>query len=139
MNGIKWDESMSVGVNQFDKDHAHLFELLNQIYTASLDDNHAINLESVVDDLIYYANHHFIAEELVLKNSGYLGLPAQEIEHDNFVFRVLEFKRDLINDNKTPATKLIWFLGNWLLHHIMEVDKKYTAHLSKMDISQLNH
>jgi hemerythrin-like metal-binding protein len=130
---------MSVGVKQFDKDHARLFELLNRLYTASTYDNHTVNLESIVDELISYANHHFIAEELVLKKSGYPDLPAQEMEHEQFVFRVLEFKRDLINGNKTPTSNMIWFLGNWLLHHIMEVDKKYTAHLSKMEISHLNH
>jgi hemerythrin len=141
MTGINWDKSLTVGVKQFDNDHAHLFELLNKIYTASTDDNRSVNLETIVDELLRYANYHFRAEELLLKNSGYPDLPVQEKEHEHFVFRVLEFKRDLVSGNSPPTTSLVWFLGNWLLHHIMEVDKKYSAHLSQnsMDASQLSH
>jgi hemerythrin len=138
MNSIKWNKSLSVGVKQFDKDHAHLFDLLDKIYTASADNNYAAKLGPIIDDLIDYANYHFTSEEFLLKESDYPELASQEIEHEHFIFRALEFKRDLINGNKPPATTLIWFLGNWLLHHIMDVDKKYCQHLKSVDISKLN-
>jgi hemerythrin-like metal-binding protein len=138
MNSIKWNESLSVGLKQFDKDHAHLFDILDRIYTVSMGNNHATGLEPIIDELIDYANYHFTSEEHLLKVSDYPELASQEIEHEHFIFRALEFKRDLINGNNPSATILIWFLGNWLLHHIMDVDKKYCQHLKSVDMSKLN-
>ncbi len=138
MTSIQWDNSLTVGIKQFDKDHARLFELLDKIYTVTTDDNYAAKLEPIVNELIDYANYHFTSEELLLKLSDYPDLSSQEIEHEHFILRVLEFKRDLINGSNPPATTLIWFLGNWLLHHIMDVDKKYSQHLKTVDISKLN-
>jgi len=129
MFSIKWNECLTVGVKQFDEHHKHLFELLNKIHTSFINNNRQDDAEDIVDELIAYSNYHFTAEEELLGERRYFDLSSQEREHQYFTQKVHEFKPDINSGKKIYPIELLWFLGNWLLHHIMEEDKQYSAHL----------
>jgi hemerythrin len=126
---IDWNEGLTVGVKQFDEHHKYLFELLNKIHISFDDNGQQDDSEAIIDELIAYSTYHFAAEEGLLSEHNYFDLLSQEKEHKYFTLKVLEFKRDIISGKNIYSTELLWFLGNWLLHHIMETDKKYSAQL----------
>lgn len=129
MFSIEWNESLTVGVKQFDEHHKHLFGLLNKIHVSFMDNSQQDDSEAIIDELIAYSTYHFAAEEGLLGERNYFDLSSQEKEHEYFTLKVLEFKHDLISGKKIYPIELLWFLGNWLLQHIMVVDKRYSAHL----------
>jgi len=92
-------------------------------------DSRQDELEAVINELIAYTSYHFTAEEHLLGARNHADLSLQEKEHEYFTLKVLEFKRDTLNGKMTNSTELLWFLGNWLLHHVMDVDKRYSTHL----------
>ena len=129
MYSIDWNESLTVGVKQFDEHHKYLFDLLNRIHASFWDENRQDDSEAIIDELIAYSAYHFEAEESLLSKLNYDGLSLQEREHRYFTQKVHEFKQDAISGRKVYPIELLWFLGNWLLQHIMEADKRYSAHV----------
>jgi hemerythrin-like metal-binding protein len=85
------------------------------------------SLDSIVDELVSYSNYHFTAEEQHMRDIGYKDIDKQIIEHKEFTQKTLQLKQ-VIDKNDIEHTKeLIVFLGSWILHHVMEDDKKYSA------------
>ena len=130
MDSFEWNDDCSVGVQQIDEHHKHLFNLLQNIYLSCTNKNQADGSEAVISELVDYATYHFATEERLMKESNYVDLPAHEMEHQRFIERVSEFQHDLITGKKVYSIELIGFLGNWLIHHIMEIDKKLGFHLN---------
>jgi len=129
MFSIEWNESLTVGVKKFDDHHKHLFDILNKIHKSIKDNNQQDDSVAIIDELFAYSTYHFAAEESLLSERNYFDLSSQEREHEYFILKVLEFKSYLRSGKKINSIDLLWFLGNWLLQHIMVVDKRYSTHL----------
>jgi hemerythrin-like metal-binding protein len=85
------------------------------------------SLDLIVDELVSYSNYHFTAEEQHMRDIGYKDIEKQIIEHKEFTKKTLQLKQ-VIDKNDIEHTKeLIVFLGSWILHHVMEDDKKYSV------------
>lgn len=72
-----------------------------------------------------YINYHFTAEERHMKNIGYKDIDKHIIEHRGFTQRILQLKQAADKDECETTKELIALLGDWLLHHIIEEDKKF--------------
>jgi hemerythrin len=134
MDCIEWNDNCSVRVQQIDEHHKHLFVLLKNAYLSCTNKDQLDGSERVIDELVDYATYHFATEERLMKQTGYYDEAAHVMEHQRFIQRVHEFQHDLVNDKKVYSIELIGFLGNWLLHHIMEIDKKLGLYLNTSGI-----
>jgi len=78
--------------------------------------------------LLAYADYHFKAEEQYMRQIEYFEIDDHAEMHNNFIFKMNEFER-IQEPNQMELTKeLIIFIGKWLLHHVLEEDKKYALH-----------
>lgn len=134
MGCIEWTDDCSVGVHQFDEHHRHLFGLLRKVYLSCDHKDQTDNSATIVDELADYATYHFAAEERLMDATGYFDAAAHKLEHHWFGQRVADLQHDLMKDKKVYLIELIGFLGNWLIHHIREVDKKLGLYLNGVDI-----
>ncbi|HEX9022495.1 MAG TPA: bacteriohemerythrin [Geobacteraceae bacterium] len=134
MERISWTDDCSVGVRQLDEHHKHLFELLHSIGLACDRKGQPGNVEAIIHELADYATYHFAAEERLMDATGYYDSAAHKMEHQRFVRKVADFQRDLSEGRNMRTIELISFLGNWLIHHIMEVDKKLGLYLNIVNI-----
>lgn len=111
------------GITEIDKEHAHLFQLLNETDAAL----HAENADvaaitgSLLQELYQYAMEHFSHEEAYMRKINDPELNRQVKEHDAF--------REKINSCLTSgeftsatATELLTFLAKWLYRHILGSD-----------------
>jgi len=134
MGAFRWNNDCSVGVQQIDEHHKHLFELLQNVYESCTNKDQTDGAETIVTELVDYATYHFATEERLMKATGYFDSAAHGMEHQRFIERVSEFQHDLTKGKKVYSIELIGFLGNWLIHHIMEVDRKLGLHLNTSGI-----
>jgi hemerythrin-like metal-binding protein len=81
-------------------------------------------LDPIVEELVSYSEYHFSAEEQYMRTIGYKDLDKQIVEHKAFTDRALHLRQVADKDDFELTKELIVFLGNWLLHHVMEEDKK---------------
>lgn len=102
-----------------------MIEILNRLYANCMVNNRANCLDPIVEELVSYSDYHFSAEEQYMKSIEYKGIDNHMLEHVAFTQRVPHLQLIANKDDFELKKELIVFLGNWLLHHAMEEDKKY--------------
>ncbi len=122
-----WKEDYSVAVTELDRHHRELFDIVNRIYSCCVSPDGLDGVSAMIDDLAAYSKYHFAAEEQHMKNIRFKGLESHQAMHLEFSTRI-EMMRLSEADNRLDTTReLIVYLGNWLLHHVLEEDKGYVT------------
>ncbi len=127
---IRWDDGMSVGVEDLDNDHRVLIDLINQL--AAADARHdRIILEAVFDELLDYTVFHFEKEEGYMARAGYPGLAGHRKLHADLTAEVVAIRRRLLHtDQDTLGDDVLAFLSRWLQDHILCSDAGYRPYLN---------
>jgi hemerythrin-like metal-binding protein len=125
MNPFKWKDSFSVGIKEMDDQHKDFFDILNRLGETAGGNKGMEVVGPVLRQLDEYSRHHFAEEENWLKIVGYPGLQYQKKQHEFFISQVTELQDKFSKgDSKIPMSTLE-FLRDWLLNHILDIDKKY--------------
>lgn len=111
-----------------DKEHETLFKLVRQTYDLVHDEfcvDKFDNIVAILEELRNYTIKHFADEERYMKSINYDGLAEQVAAHTAFVEQLNNLDLDEIDrDQEGALDDLIKFLLNWLVQHILKVDKK---------------
>ena len=122
-----WYKTYSVNNVELDNHHKALFDIINRLHDNCFDKDKLNCLDPIVEELASYSNYHFSAEEQYMRNIGYKDIEKHIIEHRAFRQRTLRLQQ-IVNKNDFEQTKeLIVFLGNWICHHVLEEDKKFSV------------
>ncbi len=121
-------EEYFTGIELIDNQHKRLFEIADALY--ELMKNEFIpdkydNICAALEELKEYAYYHFSAEEAYMESIGYAYKFEQKVEHDAFLKKIAEVELTDIDENqKIVIFDMLRFLNDWLVHHILEKDKK---------------
>jgi hemerythrin len=127
MELFTWYSKYSVNNEELDEHHRTLFDIFNRLYDQCFDRNMTNCIGPIIEELKSYSNYHFLAEEKLMKETGFPEIDIHINKHRDFTIKTLQLQQ-LVGNNEPEATReLIIFLGTWLLHHVMEEDKKYSA------------
>jgi hemerythrin len=115
------------GIKLIDDEHRELFRIANEAYEVLSNDFIADkfdNIVALIKRLKDYTAKHFADEEAYMESIQYKRMFTQKIEHTAFIEKLDELDLDQIDENQADAlVEMIEFLGNWLIHHILEKDK----------------
>lgn len=122
-----FDDTFKTGISLIDEEHEKLFDIIGQVHTTIqaelLHDKYDAILD-ILDELKEYTRVHFADEENYMREIGYEGLAQQEILHQKFIDKLNELDLDDVDDNQeTYLYDFLGFLQNWLVNHILKVDK----------------
>lgn len=131
---IEWKDEYSVKVDIVDIQHKRLFEILNQFYEDIIAIRGQDSIKKVVNDLSEYAVIHFKTEEDIMKKIDYPEYKMHKKEHETFVNKVIELQTKLQNGAFVLSIEVLNFLKDWLINHILKVDKMYTEYFNKHGI-----
>jgi len=129
---MKWNNNFSVGNDVIDNQHKLLLKSIEDFHTACK--NHSTD-EAIVNTLKFLAKYtvnHFKDEEKYMADNGYPKLADHKIIHSNFVNEV----KDIIAKVNREGIKLSLVmelnkkLNDWLINHIMKVDKEYQTYIA---------
>jgi hemerythrin len=103
--GLRWLNSMSVGVAEFDKDHQHMLLLLREIAAALLEGN-LERARSQANKLQTLAGDHTAREEAFLRRIGFPGLEAvMAVQHES-LSRIAALKNATPEDGSNPIASM---------------------------------
>jgi len=124
---LEWNDSLLLGIDQFDEHHRHLVSLVNSANdTLEAGDHDAVF--KLLNELIDYATYHFAAEEFWMREYDYARLEAHEKEHEEFCVYVIEREVQFEAGNLSVLPELMEFLSTWLVEHIQISDGDYGAY-----------
>ncbi len=126
MEPIVWRESYSVNVEEIDEEHKKLFQMIKELQDAMMEAGGQEILKNIVDGMIEYAATHFATEENYMKKFDYPEYSQHKAAHDMFVEKAHGLQEELNNQKFVLSLDLLRFLRDWLVSHILEVDKKYS-------------
>ena len=131
MDILGWDETLSTGFAEIDSDHNSLFDYINVLEAAVSERRGREMSRGVLGGLMDYAKYHFAREEEIFtKRAGYRGVAAHLEQHRSFVAELEKFNDTLTAEGDISADMAV-FLSEWLVRHIMTVDKAFFATLGK--------
>lgn len=124
MKKISWDKSLSIGVEEIDRQHQELIEKLDAVTEAVEKNQGEGTIAQTLDFLLDYAVEHFSTEEKFMIKHDYPDLEFQKRQHKEFKESVNQMIEDFEMDgaSKEIADHIRDFLFIWLKKHIREVD-----------------
>lgn len=122
-----FDDTFKTGIELIDEEHKTLFDIIGKVHktiqTELVHDKYDAIMD-ILDELKEYTRVHFADEENYMREIGYEGLAKQEILHQNFIDKLMELDLDDVDDNQEAYLyDFLEFLQNWLINHILKVDK----------------
>ncbi len=119
----QFTDDCRIGIPEIDREHEHLFELLNKTNTALLvpDADIASITSRLLKELYDYAMTHFAHEENYMRSIDDPELNRQMAEHEAFREKVNTTLATGVTTSE-EAQELLTFLAKWLYGHILGSD-----------------
>jgi hemerythrin len=121
---VIWQDNFNLGMPDIDDQHKSLLDLINQVWNAVVSKAPVREQIRLVEELERYTISHFAAEEAFLKSIDYPEFEQHKALHEAFVKRVADEKANLASHGYL-GLEIMHFLNDWLINHILGVDKKY--------------
>jgi hemerythrin-like metal-binding protein len=132
---IEWTPELSVGDAKVDDDHQKLLSHVNVFLEAMLAARGAAALAPLFEFLNDFMRRHFAAEEQLMREGRYPGLPAHQAEHRQFLQALdrhyEQYKRT--GPSATIVTGLGESLGKNLREHMCQSDRALCEFLQDGD------
>jgi hemerythrin-like metal-binding protein len=124
---VTWRDQYSVGIPSIDAEHKKLIGLINDLHAAMLDGHGKEVMGKILDGLAAYTIAHFSREERLMQSHRFSGFERHKAEHDKLVKRVQDLQQTYRAGTASISVEVMTFLQNWLIGHIVGMDKQYTA------------
>lgn len=131
---ITWNLNLSVNVEEIDRQHQKLVQMLNELHNSLTDAKPKETLAPILKGLVDYAVVHFGYEEDFFDRFGYPDAENHKREHREFVKKVVDFRKEFDMGRLFISMELMDFLKDWLITHIQGTDKKYGPFLNAKGI-----
>jgi hemerythrin len=137
MSKMQWDDSLSVSVPAIDEQHKVWIQRFNDITEAIEAIRGPQRVAEALGFLSDYTRFHFTTEEGYMTEYAYPDLAAHQSKHEELRKTLAELEEEYKEEGATHilADTIDTFVGNWLLNHIREVDRKFGAFLKEKGIT----
>jgi hemerythrin len=122
---LEWESKYSVGVEEIDNQHKNMFATINELLDAISSNTTQDHIDHIIDSLVKYKIYHFATEEKYFKEFNYDGAEDHIKRHEEFNEKLIALEKEYPVHTLESAYKLIDFLEDWLINHLMVVDQRY--------------
>ena len=122
--GVKWRESLSIGVEEIDNQHKELLSHFGRFLDACKSSKGMEELKVLLGFLDGYVIKHFSDEESIQRQHLYPDYATHKLEHGSFVTRLNDLKEEISREGVAlhHVIETNHMLLKWLIHHISTVD-----------------
>jgi len=126
---VTWKNRYSVSIDDVDNQHKEIFHLLNKYYNRIMQGHSLDEIISVFNELTVSCQDHFSFEEDLMHLYAYPGLYSHKNAHDYFIGELEHMKQVVQNSFNSVSLESVDFIRNWIINHIMGLDKPYSTFL----------
>jgi hemerythrin-like metal-binding protein len=129
---VDWCTSYSVSNSSLDEQHQKMFTIISELHNAMFQKHGREQMAATIRQLIEYTQKHFAEEERQMEMSGFPGLAGHKAAHEKLKQQVVEIEQRFHDSKDSMAGDMLGFLvSDWLVKHILEMDKQYAPYLKK--------
>lgn len=127
---MEWKNNYSVHVEELDRQHQRLIQIINSLHDAMKIGAPKPALERILSDLVSYTRFHFQTEEQLMRAHRFPEYKEHLREHESLTSTVVRFDEDLRAGRVALSVPLMQFLKSWLSGHILQSDSKYAPFMT---------
>lgn len=131
---FKFSEPFKVEVKDLDNQHIGIFDYINRIHAALKQNKGHGELLRIVTEMRNFTAKHFKDEEVLMKKVNYADLDKQIKAHNNLIAKVDQIINQFNSNQDVNMIEVMVFLKDWLVGHIMGMDKKYSPAMHEKNI-----
>ncbi len=135
---VSWDQSLSVGLADLDKQHKNIFHILNQLHAAMNIESERKNLSGHLENLASEIKQHFHAEEDLMTKIDYPHLEDHQKAHRKLIKQVKSLQIWTKQERAMTARKDLRLIKSWLIDHIKYIDMKYARFIARHQPERAN-
>ncbi|GFE57160.1 bacteriohemerythrin [Geobacter sp. AOG1] len=130
--GVEWRPELAINVAEIDKQHQELFRRFDELLKACDSGQGQKEIARLLDFLDDYVRTHFRDEERIQANSNFPGYTEHRRQHQQFVSRLNDLKRQLATDGASLPVILQTnhMMVDWLINHISKLDRQIGDYLA---------
>jgi len=127
----KWNDDLTTGMQEVDGQHKELIRMVNELHEALSKGRGKEVIEDAIRFLSNYVIEHFKMEEKLMLEHNYPAYIPHKKEHEGFVndFTNLVKEYNSTANSSFLAITLQRSVVQWLVNHIMKVDKEMAKFL----------
>jgi hemerythrin-like metal-binding protein/PAS domain S-box-containing protein len=130
---LSWNTYFETGIEEVDKQHRYLVDLVNDVapVLAAADGAIPENIGDLFSKLLDYTNWHFATEERLMQAQGIDPRHFEHhlVSHRSFVDNVQQFAAAYLDRQDVSGRRLLGFVANWLVFHILGEDQAMARQL----------
>jgi hemerythrin-like metal-binding protein len=128
---VQWQNSYSVGIKPIDEQHMELINLTNKLFRSCMSGHERSNsmFLDTIHEAVEYTGYHFGTEERMMERIHYPDYAKHKQEHTDFVREVYIKVEEFKSGKMLTSLHFVYFLRDWVLHHIAVCDKKLGEYL----------
>src|ERR1700757_692506 len=115
---FRWSEIYSVNIAALDRQHQELIETIHELEVALRAGEGNGSVHVVLGKLVNYAAAHFAAEEALMEQHNFPGLPSHRAQHDMFRKKIGNLIEDYRASKSGVPVSLLLFMQTWLKDHL---------------------
>ena len=120
---LTWVPELDTGIDEIDRQHRRIVDYINKLYELrESPDREALG--DVIGEMVDYTLSHFVFEETLIENAGYMFAGPHKKVHELFTRRVSEMQTRF-DAGEDVAAELHGMLSRWLFNHIRNEDHGY--------------
>ncbi|HNC51873.1 MAG TPA: bacteriohemerythrin [Accumulibacter sp.] len=131
---MEWSSALAVGHSEIDRQHQILIEIANRLNNAMRTGAGRAACGTILDELVDYTINHFGFEEKLMEKHQYAHREAHAQAHRQLIEDVSKFKRQF-EAGGSISIELMGFIRDWLVNHILKVDRALAGDLSARGVS----
>lgn len=120
---LVWVPELDTGIAEIDKQHKRIVDYINRLYELRTSHDRDA-LGEVIEEMLDYTVSHFVFEESLMENAGYMFSGPHKKVHELFTRRMSEMKARF-DAGEDVAVELHGILSRWLFNHIRNEDHAY--------------
>lgn len=129
---LEWTECLGVGIAALDADHQVLFGSYNHLIETLTRQLGRRGFACAFGHFLNHADHHFIHEELVMRNIGYPEYSAHKAAHDRLRTDARDFAVNVAGVfTRSDLPLFARYMRHWLVNHIVVHDQKIGAFVER--------
>lgn len=121
---MRWLDLYSIGIEQVDRQHENLTDLLNCLNEARLSAKPHDVLLFRLDQFLDAVSAHFRDEEQLMTEKEYPDFDLHKAEHDFLLDQVFPFRTRLAANEAELTESMLDFFRDWLRDHILISDRR---------------
>lgn len=135
MGFFEWQEEYLTHIDGLDAQHQKLVAMINSVYDDLYKCQHIsqkqVFIAETLKELIDYSCFHFEAEEKLMLRYEYPCYAVHKEEHEQFKKQIAQFVEKQKQGTLILAFPIFDFLKDWLISHVLTIDKQYGPYISE--------